>query len=87
MKNRHNIPSIFLNDKFIQNTCSYWKILNISLKMGSINFILPAYLGQYKNERVLQEAFAMSFPHIPIEKLLQVRKDRIKDIVCLLCYL
>ena len=87
MKNRDNIPSIFLNDKFIQNTCSYCKILNINLRMGSINFILPVYLAHHQSERVLQEAFAISYPHIPIQKLLQVRKDRIKDTVCLLCYL
>ena len=55
--------------------------------MGSINFILPVYLAHYQSERVLQEAFAISYPHIPIQKLLQVRKDRIKDTVCLLCYL
>ena len=57
--------------------------------MGSINFILPVYLAHYQNERALQKAFALSYPHIPIQKLLQVqvRKDRIKDTVCLLCYL
>ena len=55
--------------------------------MGSINFILPVYLAHYQDERALQKAFALSYPHIPIQKLLQVCKDRIKDTVCLLCYL
>ena len=55
--------------------------------MGSTNFILPVYLAHFKNERALQKAFALSYPHIPIQKLLQMHKDRIKDTVCLLCYL
>ena len=33
------------------------------------------------------ETFAMSHPHIPFQKLLQLLRDRIKDTVCLLCYL
>ena len=54
---------------------------------GKHNFVLPVYLAHYQNERALLKAFALSYPHIPIQKLLQVRKDRIKDTVCLLCYL
>ena len=33
------------------------------------------------------ETFAMSHPHILFQKLLQLLRGRIKDTVCLLCYL
>ena len=58
------------------------RYLNINLRMGSINFILPVYLTHYQNE-----TFAISHPHIPFQKLLQMLRDKIKDTVCLLSYL
>ena len=60
------------------------KDIKYQFENGKHKLDLPcvSYRAHYQNE-----TFAMSHPHIPFQKLLQLLRDRIKDTVCLLCYL